>query len=68
MKRHDQHRRHDHDAAKERHLDPIQQRLDSKLVRIPSVLAAAFADVVGYMEPWLGLQGGLFFFDEVRVR
>ena len=65
MQRHDQHRRHDHDAAEKRHLDPVQQRFELALLGESSVLAAAFADVVGDVEAGLELWGVVF--DEVGV-
>ena len=65
MERHDQHRRHDHDATEKRHLDPAQQFFKFTLLCELSVLAAAFTNVVGYLEARFRLQGVLF--DEVRV-
>ena len=65
MQRHDQHRRHDYDAAEKRHLDPVQQCFELALLGESSVLAAAFADVVGNVEAGLALQ--VVVFDEVGV-
>ena len=65
MERHDQHRHHDHDATKKRHLDPVQQCFESTFLGDLSVHAAAFTDVIGYEEAGLGL--GRVLFDQVGV-